>query len=120
MYLPALRLSAEVEFLVDTGADGTSLLPYDLGRVGVDLRAVKGAYRSADGVGGKVRYKTTKAILRFQDATTLGGFREFEIDLDLIADGTDEQLPSLLGRDVLNQCQCRFNAASGSVALESL
>ena len=120
MYLPALRLSSQVEFLVDTGADSTSLLPYDVGRMGIDLRAVEGGYRNADGVGGKTRYKTTKAVLRFQDTAALSGSCEFEIDVDLIAEEADDQLPSLLGRDILNRCRCTFDAASGSVVLEPL
>ena len=121
VYLPALRLSAEVEFLVDTGADNTALLPYDVGRMGVSARSVRGRSRDdISGIGGRARYKTTKALLRFHDAAVLGGFREFEIDVDLITARTDEQLPSLLGRDILNLCECTFNAVTGRVTLEPL
>lgn len=121
VYLPELRISAEIEFLVDTGADSTTLLPHDAGRMGVALQSVRGRYRNdMSGVGGKARYKTTRAHLRFHDTAALGGFRDFEVDIDLITARTDEWLPSLLGRDILNLCECTFNAATGRVTLEPL
>ena len=105
---------------MDTGADCTTLLPSDVGKMGIHMPSVKGRYKTMNGIGGQARYKTTEAVLRFHDIAILGGFREFEIGIDLTASKTDEHLPSLLGRDVLNQCRCTFDAVNESVALEPL
>lgn len=121
IHLPAIRISGDIEFLVDTGADGTSLLPYDMARMGGSIQKIPGRYKEMDGIGGGAKAKTTMAMLRFRDVDALGGFREFRIDVDVIAPGKiNERLPSLLGRDILNQCECTFNASSGNITLEPL
>ncbi len=86
--------------------------------MGIQMSSVKGRYQTANGVGGETRSKKTEAILRFHDTAALGGFREIEIAIDLIAGKTDAQLPSLLGRDILNQFRCTFDAVNERVALE--
>ena len=73
--------------------------PSDIGRMGILMRAVKGKRRSSRGVGGKASYKTTRAVLAFVDETALGGVREFVIDIHLME--KDQDLPSVLGRDIL-------------------
>ena len=62
VYLPGLRAAAEVDFLVDTGADATSLMPDDMATMGIDVRNFKGRYRKVEGIGCEARYKTTKAV----------------------------------------------------------
>lgn len=120
VYLPNLRTGAEVEFLVDTGADATSLMPGNLGVMRVDLTRVHATYRRVGGVGGEARYKTTRAVLRFRDHDAFGHFQEFEIDIHLMAGREGQQLPSLLGRDILNECECILDGVRERVALKRL
>ena len=128
VYLPDVRpyggidagLHGDVEFLVDSGADATSLLPYDMTLIGVDISKVRGRYQKVDGVGGEARYKTTKAVLRFQDEDAFGHFQEFEIDIHLTRGDAGQQLPSLLGRDILNECECTLDGVRERVALKRL
>ncbi len=120
VYLPDLRLHGDIEFLVDSGADATSLMPGDLEQIGVDLTRVRGTYRRVGGVGGEARYKTTRAVLRFQDHEAFGHFQEFEIDIHLMAGREGQQLPSLLGRDILNECECTLDGVRERVALKRL
>ena len=120
VYLPGLRAGAEIEFLVDTGADATSLMPDDMALMRVDLRRIRGQSQSVEGVGGEARYKTAKAVLRFQDRDAFGHFQEFEVDIHLMAGRGGQQLPSLLGRDILNECECTLNGVRESVALKRL
>ena len=120
VYCPDLRLHGDIEFLVDTGADATSLMPDDMAFMGVDISRVRGRYQRVDGVGGEARYKTTKAVLRFQDHDAFGHFQEFEIDIHLMAGREGQGLPSLLGRDILNECESTFDAIRERVALKRL
>ena len=120
MYLPNLRLHGDIEFLVDTGADVTSLMPDDMTKMGVDIQRVKGRYQKVDGVGGEAQYKKTRAILRFQDDESLGHFQEFAIDINPTRSKGGQQLPSLLGRDILNECLCSFDAVRERVTLKRL
>lgn len=120
IYLPQLRLRGDIEFLLDTGADATSLMPNDMALMGVDISRIRERYQSVRGVGGQARYKTTKAVLRFQDHDAFGHFQEFEIDIHLMAGREGQQLPSLLGRDVLNECECTLDGVRERVAIRRL
>ena len=120
VYLPDLRLHGDIEFLVDTGADATSLMPDDMALIGVDISRIGRRYQKVDGVGGEARYKRTKAVLRFQDHDAFGHFQEFEIDIHLMAGREAQQLPSLLGRDILNECECTLDGVREGVALRRL
>ena len=120
MHLPGLRTGAEVEFLVDTGADATSLMPDDMAFMGVDISRVRGRYQRVGRVGGEARYKRTKAVLRLQDHDAFGHFQEFEIDIHLMAGSEGQQLPSLLGRDILNECECTLDGVRERVAIRRL
>lgn len=117
VYLSDLRAGAEVEFLVDTGAHATSLMSDDMALMRVDLRRVRGLFQEVEGVGGQARYKTAKAVLRFQDHDAFGHFQEFEIDVHLMAGREGQQLPSLLGRDILNECESTLDGVRERVAL---
>ena len=120
IYLPDLHLRGDIEFLVDSGADATSLMPPDLDQIGVDLARVRGTYRTVGGVGGDARYKRTRAVLRFRDHDAFGHFQEFEIDIHLMAGSEGQQLPSLLGRDILNECECTLDGVRERVAIRRL
>ena len=95
-------------------------MPDDMATMGIDVRNVKGRYRKVEGVGGEARYKTTKAVLRFQDEDAFGHFQEFEIDIHLTRGDAGQQLPSLLGRDILNECECTLDGVRERVALKRL
>ena len=116
--IPDLHLLGDVEFLVDTGADATTLMPDDLAKLGVDIQAVSGPMKTADGSGGASEYKETKAELRFNDDAALGRFQDFGAVIHLSANPENAQLPSLLGRDILNRCQCTFDAAQETATLK--
>lgn len=120
VYLPDLHLHTGVAFLVDTGADATALMPDDMALMGVDITRVRGRYQTVGGVGGQARYKRTRAVLRFQDHDAFGHFQEFESDIHLTRSDAGQQLPSLLGRDILNECECTLDGVRERVALRRL
>ena len=115
----------QIEFLVDTGADSTTLLPFDWNRMGIpSLDSVVADYRrDATGIGGGARYKTVRATVRLRDEDSTDGVWDTYVYVDLIEEIGDvdhDQLPSLLGRDILNKCLCTFNGVERTVVLERL
>ena len=123
---PIIRVGGDVEFLLDTGADATTLLPDTSNRLGIDVRSVRSPVVHVHGVGGGVSCKSVEADISFPDESHSSGHREFSFHLVLVEgemSGADEGkglLPGLLGRDILNLCECTFNAATGRITLESL
>ena len=103
---PRLEIDESVLFLLDTGADVTCLHPADAKNVGLAFEHLRNrvSYR---GVGGTSPYFVEPAILSFTDELQA---RLYAIQL-LIAepDGSNEVLPSLLGRDIINNWRIQYD-----------
>lgn len=104
---PKLGVWASVEFLVDTGASRTVLHPSDVLRLGIDIVTYAAdpppCTSTATGVGGKASYGVEDAILHFSDSNAnltalIGPLDPCQFDFAL-----KKHVPSLLGRDFLNQ-----------------
>ena len=119
VYLPHTGHSAELDFLVDTGAYATVLHPDDIDRMGIDAGSLRGRQTQASGIGGSMSYISVDAVLSMYDGEA-GAWRGFPVHLDVSTQDSDpdDGLPSLLGRDILNRCNCNFDAPQGIVALE--
>lgn len=98
--IPSQNVSGEVNFLVDTGADSTLLVPPDALRLNLDVaRLPEGP--PVTGVGGLTRTVYTEAAIAF-------GHLAYQLPLRILAPVDDEQarslrrIPSLLGRDILS------------------
>ena len=103
--IPDLGVSASVEFLVDTGATRTALHPGDVLKLGIDIVTyAAGAYpRTIAGIGGQASYGVEDAILHFKNSKAnlralIGPLEQSQFDFAL-----KKHVPSLLGRDFLNQ-----------------
>ena len=101
--IPRLGIQNEVEFLVDTGADGTSVNHRDA----VNMELFPELFLESEtsysaGVGGFSQYFVEDAWIEFLD-TDEDHPREYPVSLR-IADLSDAptSIPSLLGRDILN------------------
>ena len=121
--IPALGTYGEVLFLADTGATSTILHPIDLSRTNTPGPPYANApVHTSGGVGSSVDYAKVRAHLYFLDTGILHrSLREFTIGLSLPATQADykktEPLPSLLGRDILDQCRCTFDYKRNRVSL---
>ena len=82
---------ADVEFLVDTGADTTVLSPADAIAVGIDTSVLDIA-GGGRGIGGEVRMRIVEATLTIQG---------YSIPLAFCIPDSDYVIPSLLGRDFM-------------------
>lgn len=115
-----LGVDAEIDFLVDTGADNTCLHPADgvliqLPFEELDIPAV------SVGVGGNSLYYREIAFILLDDSE---GNRAFDIDLSIARpkppSSSDprpivNRLPSLLGRDVLNRLRVDYDFPAGQL-----
>lgn len=96
-----MNLKDDIPFLIDTGADTSALMPADARRLGIDYSILTGE-RHAVGVGGITRSHTERALLAFEDTDRT--MYIYQVDIVIPAANPELfRLPSLLGRDILNQ-----------------
>lgn len=121
--IPNLGTFGDVLFLVDTGATRTILHPIDLSRTDTPAPPYANApVHTAGGIGGSVDYAEVRAHVYFLDTGIFRrSLREFTVGLSLPATQADynktASLPSLLGRDILDQCRCTFDYKRNRVSL---
>ena len=103
-----LNINGIVRFLLDTGADRTCLHPRDARRARMPFDQL-GNRRTSRGIGGSSSYFSETTILAFVDKPQM---RFYELEL-LIAEPHErnEELPSLLGRDVINHWYMQYDPA---------
>lgn len=120
VHLPQLGLSGAVDFLLDTGSDATTLHPDDAAKIPIDLGVLSQEPVSVRGIGGEMRYVQEEALVYIEDSDT-GGWHGFSIQVYIAPQAEHdavEDLPSVLGRDILNSCRCVFDVAQSLVSLE--
>ena len=119
--VPSLGTSADVMFLLDTGADHTTLHPYDMARLGIPIPGPSASSTSVGGIGGSVDYTPLDAALAFRGSWLPRWYRtEIPVLIPttlndvMVTDG----LPSILGRDILGMCRCTFDLRKGRITLQ--
>jgi len=98
--IPRLTLTGLISFLVDTGADGTVLMPADSRKLAINFGSLRNPVTS-EGIGGAAKGFNEQIILSFSDRKFIYSYL-FTAE---IAAPTphNHRFPSLLGRDVLDQ-----------------
>ena len=106
--IPRLGISNRITFLVDTGAYKTTILPRDGQRLRLPYDRLRGNI-SIHGVGGSSRHFWERVILNFNDdGATIT--RLIEVGIMPYSDVPQTfGLPSLLGRDVLNNWRILYD-----------
>ena len=120
VYLLSQRLAFDLDFLVDTGADATMLSPGDVLKFGIDVGALRGQERFYTGIGGSMRMVEEDARITFYDEGA-GEWRDVFTTLLIAAvenAGTLTRLPSILGRNILNDYLCTLDARQNRVTLD--
>ena len=110
LIIPRLQVNHNVSFLLDTGADSSCLHPGDAVGAGVPFEQLRDRGLSR-GIGGASPYFQEPATLSFPDGIAA---RIYQVGL-LIAepDETNRNLPSLLGRNIVNHWYVEYDPASG-------
>ncbi len=112
LLISRLNVARRIPFLLDTGAERTCLHPTDTDRMRIPIEALGGAIQSR-GVGGISAYYREPALLSFDDDPYT---RVYAIEL-LIADPREgnQGLPSLLGRDVINNWRISYDPTDSTL-----
>lgn len=117
LLIPRLEIQSDISFLVDTGADKTTLLPADGLRMGVAYEALTRSPSPSVGIGGTSHNYAEQAVALFNEpGTTLYAY---QIDLEIIKPKDSLMgLPSLLGRDVLNRWRMRYSPTTNHLTFQ--
>lgn len=99
--LPRLGIEDNVRFLMDTGADSSVLMPGDARRLLIPYDLLEGDHKCG-GIGGTVHSFVERAILVFVSPSRMLYGCDLELDV-MPADPDMEDVPSLLGRDILDR-----------------
>ena len=104
--LPRFGVSVDVSFLLDTGADSSCLHLDDTLNLAVPESSL-GNQSYVEGVGGTAVYYREPAVVTFVN----GPFSTavYNIDLDLSYSDDTFGLPSLLGRDILDDWHIEYS-----------
>ena len=109
---PRLGVGGLVSFLVDTGADGTVLMPTDSLKFGIDFGALANPTTSR-GIGGRAQGYSETAVLSFFDRRYVYSYL---LKIEIFAPTShNRHFPSLLGRDILKQWRCVIDGIRGEV-----
>ena len=107
LLFPNLHLRGRVDFLVDTGSDCTILHPADAALIGVEYKNLKGAVPAKGTTGISSNYQESGLLLFLEEN---GRIPVYRVRI-LIAPRTEDNydLPSLLGRDVLDKWRMLYD-----------
>jgi len=104
--IPRFKVQASMSFMIDTGASRTMLSPADVERLNIDYAQLTGSVKS-NGIGGFANQKEEPASVIFW---VKEGFYVYRVNLCVPRrTKASMQLPSLLGRDVLNRMKMTYN-----------
>jgi hypothetical protein len=118
LVLTRLGLAADISFIVDTGADKTVVMPLDGTRLGVDYANLTRPFVST-GIGGMSADYLEPAILAFSETRT--AIHLYQIDVIVSSPSPDiMNIPSLLGRDILDRWQMTYHKPNASLTFEVL
>ena len=91
-------------------------------RTGIVQENRRAASNKMNGIGGSLDYYIEPALVAFTDSDT-GDFLYSFIDVLICGETTSsliKRLPSLLGRDFLNQCSYRIDLSSNQVIMQPI
>lgn len=106
--LPRFGVSADVPFLLDTGADSSCLHLEDTLNLAIPASSL-GNESYSGGIGGAAAYYSEPAIVTFTYGPGRTDKVSYNIDLDLSYSDETLGLPSLLGRDILDNWHIEYS-----------
>jgi len=121
-YIPRLNFSAEVDFMIDTGASETCLNGGHA--LGLQRYMRKETLYYSSGIGGQCGYYEETALLIFTDTT--GQLLDYELELGIQCirrflwrrpSLLTLRTPCLLGHDVLSKWELRYNHQKEDITL---
>ncbi len=117
LFIPRLEIWSDVSFLVDTGADKTTLMPADGSRMELDWDTLTASPIPSVGIGGISRSYMEESIVLFNEPGK--ALYIYEIALEIV--GPDDHImdiPSLLGRDILNRWRMDYSPTTDELTFQ--
>ena len=111
--LPRLGARGLISFLVDTGADASIIMPADSLKLGIDYKSLKDPTTS-QGIGGLAHGFNEVGVLSFSDRRYVYSYYIQQLEISVLT-AHNFRLPSLLGRDILDQWRFVMDRPSASV-----
>ncbi len=110
--IPRLDVSHSVQFLLDTGADVTTIHPRDAISAGVPFGRLR-ASTTVGGIGGQSTYYQEPATLVFTDDVERQAY-SYHITADIAKpEDVSDEIPSLLGRDIIDRWRMVYDRTDG-------
>ena len=113
IYIPRLAIGGRVWFLLDTGADITSVGASDASDLRIPRRRL-GVPTTIGGIGGRGYFSAERAIVAFENEADDSRFSVYEIELH-IAHSETGSLPSLLGRNIINRWRIDYDPTNSTL-----
>lgn len=119
LQLPTLGAEGQVIFLLDTGAHTSCVMPDDGRLLRIDYGRLTGASSQTRGLGGSVASVSVPAALVFAEDN--GVHRVYEFIIDVMPDTPAlQEMPSLLGQDILAHWRVTHSPGEGLLQAEVL
>ena len=116
-FIPRLEIWSDVSFLVDTGADRTTLLPADGSRMGLNFDTVISSPIQSVGIGGTSRSYTEESTVLFNEPGI--ALCVYDLALELVwPDDHLMDIPSLLRREILNRWRMDYSPTTDELTLQ--
>ncbi len=115
--IPRFNIKAPVSFLVDTGADTTTLHPGDIENLGIPMGNLYSAQLEATGVGGTTKYAKEDVILHMGNVQVRRAIGIGPTVKNHYAIVRNKGAPSLLGMDVLGVVNLLVDFVNQTVTL---
>ena len=119
LIFPRLRIQGDISFLVDTGADASLLTPLDGRRLGIDYSTLNGD-AEAWGIGGLSHNFLEEAILVFSEPGVALYLYTMDLDIAVPSPEIPDDLPSLLGRDILDHWRMTYSPLKKNLTFKVL
>lgn len=114
LLLSRLKLSANLSFLVDTGADSSTLMPADAIKMGIDHKKLINP-TVVGGMGGNAKCFQETAILVF-DEPNRNLTRYYFIKIMIPEPHPDlMHMPAILGRDILDRWRMSYDPSNAGL-----
>ncbi len=118
LLIPTAPREVKIDFLVDTGADQTCLMPADAKAMRLNFDELGEGVR-ARGIGGRVNVHSLTGMITFLELGV--GLVVYETPVLVYPDRPPYRYyPSILGRDVLNSWRVRYSQPENALTAEAL
>ena len=115
-----LAMEAKIQFLIDTGASSTIILWRDIERLRINVTRLRMRDKEFSGLGGLTRAKPTSTTISFtsENEELVKEETEAYVVSSPCPSPKLKFLPSILGRDVINEYNLNYSPKNNKVYLE--